>query len=63
MRGDNEGNINVWDVKTRKSRNIATNRGVIKKMRFAPGKGNFKLLVLSPDYVSIWDVKVIQALM
>lgn len=26
-------------------------------MRFAPGRGNLKLLVLNPDSVSIWDVK------
>lgn len=57
VRGDSDGNINVWDVKTRTSRNIATNRGPIKKMRFAPGRGNLKLLILNPDSVSIWDVR------
>merc|ERR1711862_1011419 len=36
---------------------IQTKRGAVKKIRFAPGKGNTKLLVLSHDAVSIWDVK------
>ncbi len=57
VRGDADGNLNVWDVRTRTSRNIATHRGAIRKIRFAPGKGNFKLLVLNVDAVSIWDVK------
>ena len=26
-------------------------------MRFAPGRGNLKLLVLNPDSVSIWDIR------
>ncbi len=38
VRGDADGNLNVWDVRTRTSRNIATNRGAVKKLRFAPGK-------------------------
>ena len=57
VRGDVEGNVNVWDVRTRASHNIATNRGEIKKLRFAPGRGNFKLLALHADCVSVWDVK------
>ena len=57
VRGDADGNLNVWDVRTRTSRNIATHRGAVRKVRFAPGKGNFKLLVLSADAVAIWDVK------
>ena len=59
VRGDSEGNINVWDVRTRTARSVATNRGAVKKIRFAPGRGNLKILVLSAngDAVSIWDVK------
>lgn len=49
--------MNIWDVKTKSSRNISTKRGFIKKIRFAPGRGNMKLLVLHVDTVSIWDVK------
>ena len=57
VRGDSEGNLNIWDVRTKSSRNITTKRGFVKKIRFAPGRGNMKLLVLHVDSVSIWDVK------
>ena len=57
VRGDSEGNLNIWDVRTKTSRNITTKRGFVKKIRFAPGRGNMKLLVLHVDSVSIWDVK------
>ena len=41
------------------SRNLSSSqRGPIKKVRFAPGRGNLKLLVLQRDAVSIWDIKV-----
>jgi hypothetical protein len=30
---------------------------MVKKIRFAPGRGNMKLLVLHMDTVAIWDVK------
>jgi len=50
----------VWDVRTRKSRTLA--RGVssatVRKVRFAPGKGNFRLLALYMDgAVSVWDAR------
>ena len=57
VRADAEGTINVWDLKTKLTKYIHTKRGAVKKMRFAPGKGNTKLLVLNHDAVSIWDVK------
>ena len=59
VRGDSDGNLNVWDVRTRTARNVATNRGAVKKIRFAPGRGNLKILLLNVagDAVSIWDVK------
>ena len=44
-------------MRTKSSRNITTKRGFVKKIRFAPGRGNMKLLVLHVDSVSIWDVK------
>ena len=45
VRGDADGNLNVWDVRTRTSRNIATNRGAVKKLRFAPGKVSIRLFL------------------
>lgn len=38
-------------------RGISTHRGWIKKIRFGPGKGNMKILVLYNDGVDVWDVK------
>ena len=57
VRADSDGNLNLWDVRTKTSKNITTKRGFIKKIRFAPGRGNMKLLVLHVDTVAIWDVK------
>jgi hypothetical protein len=57
VQGDVEGMLNIWDLKARTSRNIHTGRGWIKKMRFAPGKGNLKLLILYSDGVDIVDLK------
>ena len=38
-------------------RAVATHRGWIKKIKFAPGRGNMKLLVLFNDGADIWDTK------
>ncbi|XP_047483248.1 WD repeat-containing protein 11-like [Penaeus chinensis] len=54
---DADGNLTVWDLKTRISRHIATHRGWIRKVRFAPGRDNMKLLVLFADGIDIWDVR------
>lgn len=57
VQGDVDGMLNIWDLKARTSRNIHTGRGWIKKMRFAPGKGNLKLLILYSDGVDVVDLK------
>ncbi|XP_053654760.2 WD repeat-containing protein 11 isoform X1 [Cherax quadricarinatus] len=54
---DADGNLIVWDLKTRISRHIATHRGWIRKVRFAPGRDNMKLVVLFADGIDIWDVR------
>ena len=42
-------------------RNQSTHRGAIKKMKFAPGRGNVKLMLQLSDGVEIWDLgKVIR---
>lgn len=38
------------------SRNLATHRGTIKKMKFAPGRGNVKLMLQFADGVDVWDI-------
>jgi len=57
VRGDTEGNVNIWNMKTRQSKNIHTGRGMVKRMSFSPGKNNMKIIVLYEDGVQIWDVK------
>lgn len=32
-----------------------THRGPVKRMKFAPGKGNMRMLVLYNDGVEVWD--------
>ncbi|XP_003963749.1 WD repeat-containing protein 11 [Takifugu rubripes] len=58
--GDIDGNLNFWDLKARLSRGIPTHRGWVKKIRFAPGKGNQKLLVMYADGAEVWDTKDVQ---
>ncbi|XP_071448701.1 WD repeat-containing protein 11-like [Hetaerina americana] len=57
VQGDADGTLNVWDLKGRLSRNISTGRGCLKRLRFAPGKGNLKLLALFSDGVDLYDLK------
>lgn len=39
------------------NRTMATRRGWIKKIRFAPGRGNMKFFILYIDGFDIWDLK------
>ncbi|KAH9489673.1 WD repeat-containing protein 11, partial [Bulinus truncatus] len=54
--GDSEGYQCLWDLKAKISRTTPTNRGWIKKIRFAPGRDNFKFFTLHNDGVLIWDI-------
>ncbi|XP_061491804.1 WD repeat-containing protein 11 isoform X2 [Rhineura floridana] len=58
--GDVDGNLNFWDLKARVSRGIPTHRGWVKKIRFAPGKGNQKLIAMYNDGAEVWDTKEVQ---
>ncbi|OWF51700.1 WD repeat-containing protein 11-like isoform X2 [Mizuhopecten yessoensis] len=55
--GDGDGQLCIWDLKGRTSRTLPTHRGWIKKIRFAPGRGNIKFLIMYNDGVDIWDMK------
>jgi len=59
---DVDGNLNIWDLRAKMSRAINTSRGWIRKIRFAPGRGNMKLAVLYNDGVGIdvWDAKDVE---
>lgn len=55
--GRNDGNFSVWDLGQKESRTVSTMRGTIRKIRFAPGRGNMKILILFADGADIWDVR------
>ncbi|XP_074856629.1 WD repeat-containing protein 11 isoform X1 [Carettochelys insculpta] len=58
--GDIDGNLNFWDLKGRVSRGIPTHRSWVRKIRFAPGKGNQKVITMYNDGAEVWDVKELQ---
>lgn len=60
VQGNVDGMLNIWDLKAHTSKNIHTGCGWIKKMRFAPGKGNLKLLILYSDGVDVVDLKEVK---
>lgn len=55
--GDAEGGVAVWEWKSRHFRPLPNCRSPIRKLRFAPGKNNMKLLILHMEGIDIWDVK------
>jgi hypothetical protein len=61
VQGDMDGLLNMWDLKARSSRNMATNRGPIRYLRFAPGKANLKLLILYHDGFDVVDLKLVSS--
>ncbi|KAM6346944.1 WD repeat-containing protein 11 isoform 6-T7 [Alca torda] len=50
----------VSSVESSVIRGIPTHRSWVKKIRFAPGKGNQKLLAMYNDGAEIWDSKEVQ---
>ncbi|XP_073210302.1 WD repeat-containing protein 11 isoform X3 [Lepidochelys kempii] len=58
--GDVDGNLNFWDLKARVSRGIPTHRSWVRKIRFAPGKGNQKVITMYTDGAEVWDTKEVQ---
>lgn len=55
--GDAEGGVAIWEWRTRHFRPLPHSKSPIRKLRFAPGKNNMKLLVLHMEGLDIWDVK------
>ena len=55
--GDASGTLNLWHLKRKISATEPTFRGYIRKIRFGPGRGNMKCLILYADFgVDIWDI-------
>lgn len=55
--GRNDGSLSVWDLGEKESRTVATMRGAIRRIRFAPGRGNMKIIVLFEEGIEVWDVR------
>ncbi|ESP00415.1 hypothetical protein LOTGIDRAFT_140712, partial [Lottia gigantea] len=55
MFGDVDGILCCWDLKSKISRTVPTNRGWIRKIRFAPGRENYKFFTLHNDGIVVWD--------
>ncbi|PAA65451.1 hypothetical protein BOX15_Mlig015787g1, partial [Macrostomum lignano] len=55
--GDTDGGLALWDLKSKTSRSVATQRGCVRRLKFAPGSGNYKFLVLFPNGLELWDAR------
>ena len=42
-------------------RTVPTHRGWVRKLKYAPGRGNTKLLVLYNDGADVWDTKEVSS--
>uniref|UniRef100_A0A8D8RS64 WD repeat-containing protein 11 n=2 Tax=Cacopsylla melanoneura TaxID=428564 RepID=A0A8D8RS64_9HEMI len=51
-----DGMLHIWDLKAKKSRVKDLGRRWIRKIQFAPGKDNLRLLVLTGDGVDMIDL-------
>ncbi|CAF0755920.1 unnamed protein product [Rotaria sordida] len=57
LSGDIDGVIQIFNIKLKQSKTFNTRRSPIRKVRFAPGKGNFRAFILFNDGVDIWDIR------
>ncbi|CAF2904464.1 unnamed protein product [Rotaria sp. Silwood2] len=57
LSGDIDGIIQIYNIKLKQSKTFNTRRSPIRKVRFAPGKGNFRAFILFNDGVDIWDIR------
>ena len=55
--GDEYGSLNIWELKNKISKTINTKRGAIRKLKFAPGKENLRMLIqYSSNAIEIFDI-------
>lgn len=57
--GDVESNIIFWNLREKSPKGIPSQKGPVRKMKFAPGSGNFRMFVLYHDTIDIWDAKTV----
>ncbi|KYQ89082.1 hypothetical protein DLAC_10310 [Tieghemostelium lacteum] len=61
--GDQNGNINSWNLVKKKLHSISTHRGPIKKIRFSPSASSSEILVMfQSGEFGIWDLNLNQRL-
>lgn len=51
------GNLSVWNIRLKSSKVISNKQNPIRKIKFAPGKENFLLMVLFGDFIRIYEIK------
>uniref|UniRef100_A0A2S2NNV8 WD repeat-containing protein 11 n=1 Tax=Schizaphis graminum TaxID=13262 RepID=A0A2S2NNV8_SCHGA len=57
LQADSDGNLFVWDLSNQMDKQKQhINRLEIRKLKFAPGAGNFRFLCLSSDGIDIFNV-------
>lgn len=57
LQADSDGNLFVWDLSNHMEKQKQhINRLEIRKLKFAPGAGNFRFLCLSSDGIDIFNV-------
>ena len=61
--GDEYGSLNIWELKNKISKTINTKRGAIRKIKFAPGKENLRLLIqYSTNAIEIFDLARLESI-
>eukprot|EP00731_Ephydatia_muelleri_P020518 Em0013g245a len=57
--GDTEGILTLYDAKNAQGRTLDASKAVVRKIRFAPGKGNSKFFVLCNTKLDIRDINAV----
>lgn len=55
-----DGSLLFWDLKKKASTTKSSTRDIVRKIKFAPGKGNPNFLVLYDDSLELWNHTVVQ---
>ena len=51
------GNLSVWNIRLKSSKVIPNKQNSVRKIKFAPGKENFLLLVLYAELIRVYEIK------
>eukprot|EP00698_Gefionella_okellyi_P024526 TRINITY_DN8678_c0_g1_i1.p1 TRINITY_DN8678_c0_g1~~TRINITY_DN8678_c0_g1_i1.p1 ORF type:complete len:1078 (-),score=210.28 TRINITY_DN8678_c0_g1_i1:854-4087(-) len=59
--GDTIGTMYMWNFRSRKSSTLSTHRGLVRRIRFAPGTSPRALVLFGDGDVGVWDFSTGQA--